>query len=105
MAAVLSGFAVLLLAIGAVSVSATGTTAGPVFAAVAFVAAALLAMITWGLIHSTRPQRVGPAQFCTCDHDHDPAEQGISDTCGTDDCAHDCASCVLAASRSGVATS
>lgn len=105
MAAVLAGFALLLLAIGAVSVSATDTTAGPVFAAVAFAAAALLGLMTWGLVHSTRPRPARAVQFCTCDHDHDPAEQGISDTCGTDDCAHDCASCVLAASRPGVATS
>lgn len=104
MAAVLGGFAVLLLAIGALAVTASGV-APLVFATVAFTAAVLLALMSWGTLHSTRPAR---AHACGCGHDHDPAELDVAadedDACGRDECAHDCANCVFAASRASTAS-
>jgi hypothetical protein len=108
-------FAGLFLGIGAVASTGTRTAAAPVFAVVAFVVAALLALIAWGVLHSVRldrsERRVDEvieaavaghgARVCDCGHEHDPDELHVTDACAHDGtgnaCAHDCQTCVLAA--------
>jgi len=112
-------FAALFVAIGAVSATGRGSAA-PVFAAIAFVVAVLLALIAWGTQHSIkidssdealdRGLEAALAEFgvgCGCGHDHDPDELHVTDAppaqCAHDGhgatCSHDCQTCVLATMR------
>lgn len=117
LAATLLLFATLFLAIGAVAATGSGTTAAPVFCAIALGAAVLLGAIAWGLQRSVRIDRSDQrldavieqtmaahgATMCDCGHEHDPDELHITDACAHDGtgaaCAHDCATCVLTALR------
>jgi hypothetical protein len=116
--ATLGLFTVLLVAVGAVAATGQGgSAAAPLFSAIAFVIAALLALLAWGMQHSIKidlaEQRLdraieqtvaaGGGSMCDCGHDHDPNELHVSDGCAHDGsgaaCTHDCETCVLAALR------
>ena len=117
MAATLGVFAVLLLAVGIVSVAGPDVPAAPVFAVIAFVAAVLLALVAWGMLRSVRIDEADAQldaaivsavaasgrQMCDCGHEHDPGELHVTDACAHDGtgaaCTHDCETCVLAALR------
>jgi hypothetical protein len=123
LAATLGLFAVLLVAIGAVAATGSGSAAFPVFSAVALVMAAGLGLLAWGVSRSVRldlaeqqldaaiesalAQRPEYASLCNCGHEHDPNELHVTDApgdaCAHDGagaaCAHDCSTCVLAALR------
>jgi hypothetical protein len=108
-------FCVLFLAIGAVASTGRGEASAPVFAVIAFVVAAVLGLVAWGLHRSIRLERAeasmdaaiqdtlarsGRGRLCDCGHDHDPTELHITDAeCSHDGsgvaCAHDCDTCVL----------
>jgi hypothetical protein len=107
LAATLGLFGMLFVAVGVVAFSGTPTPVVRVFAAVALVAAALLGLIAWGLLHSVRidarPVRAGHASGCACGHDHDVSEMHVTDACEHDGtgvgCGRDCDSCALTALR------
>lgn len=123
LAATLGLFATLFVAVGAVATTGHPTIVLRVFAALAFVVAALLALMGWGVLHTIKvdlaEQRLDtaiaeaiaaregdPALACGCGHDHDPDELHV-DTGAA--CAHgispedcgggDCALCVLSQGR------
>jgi hypothetical protein len=123
LAATLLRFAALFAAIGAVAATGGGTSAAPVFAAVALVVAVLLGLIAWGVQRSIRLDEAearldaavqdvlaahgGHASLCGCGVEHDPSELTVVDAepdphvCSHDGtgvaCAHECETCVLAA--------
>lgn len=124
LAATLLLFAVLFLAIGAVAAVGTGssgTSAAPVFSAIALVVGVLLALIAWGVQRSIRidlaeseltavvesalAEHGGYQSMCGCGVEHDPDELHIVDAepCAHDGsgaaCSHDCQTCVLAGLR------
>jgi hypothetical protein len=119
LAATLLLFAALFVAIGAVAATGTGSSAAPAFCAIALAAAVVLAVLGWGVQRSIRLDRAeqqldaviedtiaahgGHAAFCGCGVEHDPDELHVTDACAHDGtgaaCAHDCATCVLAAQR------
>ena len=89
-----------------------------VIATVVLVLALALALVAWGLFHSTvldqRRQAeaefdavileaAGPAGACGCGQVHDPDELHITDACEHDGsgaaCEHNCDTCVLAGLR------
>jgi hypothetical protein len=113
-------FAVLFVAVGIVAT--TGTTPGVVrvFSAVSLTVATLLALASWGMLHSIKidlaEQRLdaaidavvgstaGANLTCGCGHDHDPDEMHVTgESCAHDgtgaDCTHTCSTCVLASLR------
>ena len=116
MAATLGLFCALFLAIGGVSATGQGEASAPVFATLAFVLAAGLGLVGWGIYRSVQIDRAELAldtaiqealasagrrgQLCDCGHDHDPNELHVTDAqCSHDGsgvaCAHDCEECVL----------
>jgi hypothetical protein len=123
LAATLLLFAALFLAIGAVAATGAGTSAAPVFAAIALTVAVLLGLMAWGVQHSVRLDLAeasldaavedalaahgGHAALCGCGVEHDPDELHVVDAepdphaCSHDGtgvaCAHECETCVLAA--------
>jgi hypothetical protein len=120
LAATLLPFAVLFLAIGAVAAVGTGTSAAPVFSAIALVVGVLLGLMAWGVRRSIRIDTAerelaaavestlaahGYQSMCGCGVEHDPDELHIVDAepCAHDGagavCAHDCQTCVLAGLR------
>jgi hypothetical protein len=129
LAAVLGGFAVLFLAIGAVTVTDTSSAGLVVIAAIAFLVGITLALVAWGVFASVRRDGAerrlddavqaalaanGQPFTCDCGHDHDPDELHVVDepaaeaaeparACAHDgsgvECAHSCDTCVLAAQR------
>lgn len=128
LAATLLLFATLFLTIAAVAAVGSGTSAAPVFCAIALVVAVLLALIAWGVQHSVRIDtadhalsaaiddtlRAGGYQnMCNCGVEHDPNELHLvggddghsADACAHDGsgaaCSHDCQTCVLAGLRAG----
>ncbi|MGN6609529.1 MAG: hypothetical protein ACTHMS_21280 [Jatrophihabitans sp.] len=132
LAATIGLFAMLFLAVGAVSLTRSGGGAGyTVFQVAAFVIAVLLAMVSWGVVTSVKndlaeqkldaaiAEVVGsrPDSLCSCGHEHDPTELHVvdaepgaaADACAHDGggaaCAHDCQTCVLAALRPSAAAS
>lgn len=117
-AALLGLLAVFMIAVGVLPWAAETSPGVRVVATVVLVAAVLVALVAWGLLHSTvldeRRQAdaefdarlieaAGPAGACGCGHDHDPDELHITDACAHDgggvECEHNCDSCVLAALR------
>lgn len=105
-AATLGLFATLFVAVGAVACTRLDDAAVRVFAVVALVTAALLALIGWGLAHSVRVDATAPAHHgsaCGCGHDHDVSEMHVTGGCAHDGtgvgCDRDCDSCALAALR------
>jgi hypothetical protein len=124
LAGVLGLFAVLFVAIGAVTATGADTAMLKAFVAVAFVVAVLLALVAWGVVHSVSlelaDQRVdamvsdavaeavaggSTALQCGCGHDHDPDELHVTDDpCAHDGagvgCTHSCDTCVLSRLRS-----
>jgi hypothetical protein len=125
LATILGGFAALFLIVGVVGAVATTRTGVPgsalALAAVALGVGVLLALMSWGLLHSARLQaraeqahavdaqldaaiestlRAGGGQLCDCGHEHDPTELHVTDDpCEHDGaghlCSHTCDSCVL----------
>jgi hypothetical protein len=87
-----------------------------VFAIIALVTAALLGLVSWGLVHSIRIDAADAeldaaieqalaengGASCDCGHDHHMSEMHVQ-SCAHDgagaDCAHDCDTCALAALR------
>jgi hypothetical protein len=119
LSATLGLFAVLLVAIGAVAATGADTGIVETFVAIAFVAAAGLAMTAWGVARSVQlevdERRLDAAVeeaieaqgstlrdvTCGCGHDHDPDELHVTDDpCAHDgsgvECTHSCETCVLA---------
>lgn len=102
----------LVGAIGGGTANGHGTAAG-VFGAIAGCAAALLALLGWGVHRSVEIDLAaqefdaavpGTALTCGCGGHHDPAELHVTDAppqCDHDGtglaCSHDCQTCVLAA--------
>jgi hypothetical protein len=117
LAATLGLFAMLFFAVGAVALTVATTVGMKVFVGLAFVVAAVLGLIAWGVITSIKndlaEQRLDDAiadamaarngQPCGCGHDHDVTEMHVQESCAHDGngdaCAHDCDTCVLAALR------
>jgi hypothetical protein len=127
LAATLGLFAVLFVAVGAVALAGRGDLAVAVFAAVAIALGLLLALASGGVLHNLRTEfreeqaaridasldaaitealaKQGYGSLCSCGHEHDPTELHVTDAepCTHDgtgtDCARDCETCVLAASR------
>jgi hypothetical protein len=123
LAAVLGGFAVLFLVIGAVTVTDTSSAGLVVIAVIAFLVGLALALVAWGVFASLRRYGAerhlddavqaalaahGQAFACDCGHDHDPDELHVVDEPAAEACAHDgtgtqcthsCETCVLAAQR------
>jgi hypothetical protein len=117
LAATIGLFVAVFAAVGAVAATGRDTAAAPVFSAIAFAAAVLLALIAWGLVRSVRidesegqldaaieaTMRANGGQLCDCGHEHDPGELHVTDACSHDGtgqaCAHDCTTCVLSALR------
>jgi hypothetical protein len=111
LAATLSLFASLFVAVGAVAATGGGMPSTVrVFSALALVVAAVLGLISWGVLHSVKvdlaenqldaaiedaiaasnggpPADEGVAGgggkdiACSCGHDHDPDELHVTDTC------------------------
>ena len=120
-AATLGLFAMLFIAVGAVALTGGQTPVLRVFAIIALVTAALLGLVSWGLVHSIRIDAADAeldaaieqalaesgGVSCGCGHDHDPAELHVDTGCAHDgagtDCAHDCDTCALSALRSSPA--
>jgi pyrimidine deaminase RibD-like protein len=120
-AATLCLFAALFLAIGVVAATGGSSAAAPAFSVLAFVVAALLALMGWGVVRTIAIDRAehdvdaaietalaprgGRASLCDCGHEHDPTELHLTDPepCSHDGtgaaCEHDCESCVLAGLR------
>jgi hypothetical protein len=116
LAATVSVFAVLFVAIGAVALTGSGAVA-VVFAVLGFVVGLVLGLLAWGILRSisidAAAQRLDQvlehavtssgAAMCTCGHEHDPDELHVTDACAHDGsgaaCAHDCDTCVLAGLR------
>jgi hypothetical protein len=78
-------------AVGVVAVIGASTVLVYAFAVIAFVAATLLALIAWGVLHSTRltaagsldpslQRTIATATMCACGHDHDVSEMHVTDT-------------------------
>ncbi len=123
LAATLLLFGALLVAIGAVAATGAGSSAAPVFAAVAFSVAVLLGLLGWGVrrsitldaaeanldaaVEEALAAHGGHASLCGCGVEHDPDELHVVDAepephvCSHDGtgvaCAHECETCVLAA--------
>lgn len=123
-AATVGLLAMLFVAVGAVALTGGPDATVRAFAVVALVAAGLLVLISWGLLHSVRLDAATDAATaaeasldaaieraladsgsasCGCGHDHDPAEMHVDAGCAHDGrgetCAHDCDTCALAALR------
>ncbi len=126
-AAVLGGFAVLFLAVGAVTATDASSAGLVAIAVVAFLVGLTLALVAWGVHASVRRDGAerrldaaleaalaanGRTFTCDCGHDHDPDELHVVDepaaataepACAHDgsgvECAHSCDTCVLAAQR------
>lgn len=120
LAATLLLFATLFLTIAAVAAVGSGTSAAPVFCAIALVVALLLGLVAWGVQRSVRIDNAdrefsaaiddtlkaaGYQNMCDCGVEHDPTELHVTDAeaCAHDGsgaaCAHDCQTCVLAGLR------
>ena len=122
LAATLGLFAMLFVAVAAVSATGPDTAGMKTFVAVALVVAVLLALIGWGVIRSVHLDvaerhlddaivsavRAKGGQLCDCGHEHDPTELHVvdaepGDACAHDgtgaECAHSCDTCVLASLR------
>jgi hypothetical protein len=125
-AATLGLFAMLFVAVGAVSATGASTGLVKAFVAVALLVAALLGLMAWGVLRSVKIDAAdrrldaaieaavaaGGASMCGCGIAHDPDELHFVDgegqhltgnRCAHDgtglDCAHSCDTCVLAAMR------
>jgi len=128
LAATLGLLAMLFLAVGAVSATATVNAVTTACIVVSLMVAVLLSLIAWGVLRSVRvdaadrridaaieeAMKAGGRSMCDCGHEHDPDElhfvdgegqhlTGSSHTCAHDgtgtDCAHSCDTCVLASLR------
>lgn len=126
LAATLGLFAMLFVAVGAVSATSASTALVKAFVVVALLVAVVLGLMAWGVLHSVRmdvaDRRLDAAiesavkatgrSMCDCGVEHDPDEMHFVDgegqhlsgkSCAHDgrgtDCAHSCDSCVLAAMR------
>ena len=125
-AATLGLFATLFMAVGVVAATGATTAVLTGFAALAFVVAVLLGLMTWGVVRSIKldvterrlDAAIGAAltasgrSMCDCGVEHDPDEMHVvegddqrltgtscrHDGSGTE-CSHSCDSCVLAAMR------
>jgi hypothetical protein len=117
LAATIGLFAVLFVAVGAVAATGRATAIVRVFSAVAILAAVLLGLIAWGVLHSVTADLAdadldaaitdaitspngglageSTGLSCGCGHDHDAAERHVSGT----DCAHSCDACLFTALR------
>jgi hypothetical protein len=119
-AATVGLIAMLFVAVGAVALTGRPDAVVRVFAIVALIAAALLGLISWGLLRSVRLDATAAAEAnldaaieqalaesgdlsCGCGHDHDPSQMHVQTGCAHDgsgtDCEHDCDTCALAALR------
>jgi uncharacterized membrane protein (DUF485 family) len=125
-AATLGMFAMLFIAVGAVSATSADTSLVKAFVALALVVAIVLALMAWGVVHSVRADRAERrldeaiesavratgGSMCDCGVEHDPDEMHFVDgegqhvsgsNCAHDgagtDCEHSCETCVLAAMR------
>ena len=88
LAATLGLLAMLFLAVGAVSSTATVNAVTTAFIVVSLVVAVLLALLAWGLLRSVRldaadrrldaaieeAMKAGGRSMCDCGHEHDPDE-------------------------------
>jgi hypothetical protein len=124
LAATLGLFAVLFVAVAAVTATEPSTPALTAFLVIALIVAVVLALMGWGVANSVKrdlaeqrlddaiEQVVGTKSLCSCGHDHDPTELHIvgdeslrstDDPCARDGkgqgCTHSCDTCVLAALR------
>ena len=128
LAATLGLLAMLFLAVGAVSATATVNAITTACIVVSLVVAVVLSLMAWGVLRSVRTDaadrridaaieqamKAGGRSMCDCGHEHDPDElhfvdgegqhvTGSSHTCAHDgtgtDCAHSCDTCVLASLR------
>jgi hypothetical protein len=116
LAATLGLFAVLFVAVAAVTATEPPTPALSAFLVIALVTALILALMGWGVVTSVKrdlaeqqldeaiEQVVGTRSLCTCGHEHDPTELHVTDDpCSRDgtgqDCTHTCETCVLSALR------
>ena len=128
LAATLGLLAMLFLAVGAVSATATVNAVTTTCIVVSLGVAVLLALLAWGVLRSVQADvadrrldaaieaamAAGGRSMCDCGHEHDPDElhfvdgegqhlTGSSHTCAHDgtgtDCAHSCDTCVLASLR------
>ena len=113
-AALLGLLAAFLLAVGVLPWLAETSLGVRVFAAITLAVALLVALIAWGLLHSTTldAQRLAEAELDStlmdvasragagCGHEHDPDELHVTDAeCAptAPDCPHTCAGCTLSA--------
>jgi hypothetical protein len=126
LAATLGLFAMLFIAVGAVSATSADTGLVKAFVVVALLVAVVLGLMSWGVVRSVRidldEQRLDAAiesavrasgrSMCDCGVEHDPDEMHFVDgegqhltgkRCAHDgkgsDCSHSCDTCVLAAMR------
>ncbi|HEY3738122.1 MAG TPA: hypothetical protein VGL26_11845 [Jatrophihabitans sp.] len=113
-AAVVGVFAALFAVVGVLSWARDANAAVRVIGTIVLVAAAVLALIAWGLLNSIRVDRLSDEldaelaeaiahhdATCGCGQTHDMTEMTTvcaHDGAGTD-CAHNCDTCALAALR------
>jgi hypothetical protein len=118
-AAIFTGLtAVVLVVVGVLPWVGSAPAAVRVLATVVLVVGVGLALVAWGLLHSTTldqhrqadaefdamlVEAAGPAGACGCGQSHDPDELHITDACEHDGageaCAHNCDTCVLSSLR------
>jgi hypothetical protein len=116
LAATLGLFAVLFVAVAAVTATEPATPALTAFIVIALVVAVILALMGWGMVNSVKrdvaeqrldeaiDQVIGSRSLCTCGHEHDPTELHVTDDpCDRDGagqgCTHTCDTCVLSSMR------
>jgi hypothetical protein len=113
-ATLLGLLAAFLVAVGVLPWLAATTPGVRAFATITLAVAVLVALIAWGLLHSTTldARRTAEADLdstlvdlaseagagCDCGHEHDPGELHVTDAgCvpTAPDCPHTCATCTL----------
>lgn len=114
-AVVVGFFSAMFLAVGVIALTGDMATIIKVLGVVVLIGAAVLALITWGLLNSIRVDRISAEldaellqaiaehdRTCGCGTDHDPDEFHTTECAHDgrgDACAHDCDTCALAALR------